>query len=308
MTNAWIVILNWNGREDTLELLHSLREAKLPTTTVLVVDNGSQDGSLAAIKSEHSWVQTLQTGRNLGYAGGNNRGIAYALQHEAEVVGVLNNDTLVSPDFWSPLVHLAEGGAVAVCPDIRYSDSPGQSWFFGGVISRDEGCPRHLRPDEQPARDGHHCSEILTGCCLVASAETWRKVGPFDEHLFLIFEDSDWCMRAKECGITLLLEPASRIDHKVSRSFRGSAAGIGLFYYCRNGLIFAHRWLGPRATLRFLSRTVIRESLSELRHEGLGAWCDIAIRVLAAGDAVTGRRGAAGSFVRRVSRYCRAPN
>jgi len=256
--NSWLVVLNWNGRSDTLALLESLDEAQLPGTTVLVVDNGSSDGTLDAVEQEHPWVRTLQTGANLGYAGGNNRGIQLALDEGAEVIGVLNNDTLVAPGFWPPLVAAAARRDRAVSPDIRYADRQDQSWYYGAVLDDAQGWPRHLQAAEQPPRDqGCVSTEVLTGCCFAAHSEVWRTVGLFDEGMFLIFEDSDWSMRARRFGYQLTLEPASVIHHKVSRSFAAAGNGIGLFYFCRNGLVFARRWLGLRAWWTFMLRMVL---------------------------------------------------
>jgi 2-polyprenyl-3-methyl-5-hydroxy-6-metoxy-1,4-benzoquinol methylase len=120
-------------------------------------------------------------------------------------------------------------------------------------VDRDRAWPRHLQPGEQePRQKGRVETELLTGCCFAAHSDVWRAVGLFDETLFLIFEDSDWSMRARLHGYQLLLEPTSIVRHKVSRSIEAAGSSIGLFYYCRNGLIFARRWLGMHAWLRFL--------------------------------------------------------
>lgn len=301
MTTAWLVVLNWNGRDDTLELLASLARAELPETTVLVVDNGSTDGTLEAVHAAFPSVRTLQTGANLGFAGGNNRGIDLALQHGADVIGVLNNDTFVAPDFWRPLVSVAVTGKTAVCPDIRYADDPERSWFFGARFSHSAGTPLHLQPGEEPARSGLPSSEFLTGCCMVADAATWRAVEGFDERLFLTFEDSDWCMRARRKGVSLLLQPASVITHKVSRSFRGMEDGLGLFYYSRNGAIFAQRWFGSRAALRFATATVLANVLRRLRRDPRGGWRPLLVGCAGLSAAVLGRRGPAGRWIRALA-------
>ncbi len=83
MSKSWLVVLTWNGKDDTLELLSSLSDSALPNTTVLVVDNASSDGTLEAVRSQHPWVQTIRTESNLGYAGGNNVGIRCAIDHGA---------------------------------------------------------------------------------------------------------------------------------------------------------------------------------------------------------------------------------
>lgn len=299
MTN-WLVVLNWNGREDTLALLSDLASANLPDTTLLVVDNGSSDGTLDAVHEGFPDVRTLQTGDNLGYAGGNNRGIELALSEGAQVVGVLNNDTRVPVGFWPPLVAAARSGDVAVSPDIRYAGDVDRSWFFGGRAAAHEGLARHLQPNEQPSRDRQHLTETLTGCCLVATAATWRRVGLFDEGLFLVFEDADWSLRARQRAVTLLLEPASRIEHKVSRSFIGQQDGAGLYYYCRNGAIFASRWLGPAGTVHFVFK-VLTDGFREVRRSGASRFRPLAVRVLGLLAAATGQRGPAGPWVGRVS-------
>jgi GT2 family glycosyltransferase len=104
---TWVIVLNWNGRADTLELLASLSGEP---ATVLVVDNGSTDATLEAVHERFPQVRTLQTGANLGYAGGNNAGINYALAEGADVIAVLNNDTLVDSGFLDPLLHSLDAG------------------------------------------------------------------------------------------------------------------------------------------------------------------------------------------------------
>lgn len=256
-TSTWLVVLNWNGREDTLELLEGL---VAEPATILVVDNGSYDGTLEAVEQRFPGVPTLQTGTNLGYAGGNNAGIELALAEGADVVGVLNNDTLVEPGFLAPLLAaLAAHPRSAVSPDIRYASEPDVSWFRGSFIDEHTGWPQHLPPERQPSvYGGPFTSPVLTGCCIVAGAEVWRSVGTFDDGMFLIFEDSDWSRRAVSQGVELLVVPASRVRHKVSRSFTGASSVLGSYYYARNGATFAWRHLGAVGTLRFAWRAVLR--------------------------------------------------
>lgn len=299
--SSWLLVLNWNGKGDTLALLESLRQANLTDTTVLVVDNGSTDGSVDAVRCAHPWVEILETGENLGFAGGNNRGIAYAMRHGANVIGVINNDTTVSPGFWEPLVSAAEEDELAVSPDIRFAASANESWFFGSTISSKEGWVRHLQPFEQPSHDKRRESITLTGCCVVASVATWRRVGMFDEGLFLIFEDVDWSFRARARGIRLHLEPRSVIQHKVSQSFQGPTSGLGLYYFCRNGLVVAARWMGFPATANFAYRHVVRPGVSNLLRKRPGAYQDLLIRFVALTSAASPRKGRAGRIVSRLA-------
>jgi GT2 family glycosyltransferase len=249
------IVLNWNGADDSIACCESLRAGTL-VPHVIVVDNGSSDDSVARLTATGLADELIAVGQNLGFAGGNNVGLARALELGAETIVVINNDTVVRPESFSVLSEvLTERPGSAVSPDIRYFDDPAASWFRGGIVDR--GWPRHLQPSELslPAPAVTE-TEIITGCCLAASGETWRRVGLFDESYFLIFEDSDWSLRARRAGVDLLVASDSVILHRVSRSFAGRAGELtGSYFFVRNGLRFsaAHcaRWI-PVFLWRFL--------------------------------------------------------
>jgi len=129
-----IIVLNWNGKEDTLACLRSLRALEGESHEILVVDNGSSDGSEAAVRAAHPALAILQTGANLGFAGGNNAGIRWALERGARFVLLLNNDTVVEPDFLRHMLERAKRGAKTgvVGASIAYYDTPERLWAFGG--------------------------------------------------------------------------------------------------------------------------------------------------------------------------------
>src|SRR5579871_2582654 len=95
-----VILLNWNGKADTLACLHSLTHATYPRFDIIVVDNGSTDGSAAAILEYYPQCQLIESPTNLGFAAGNNLGIQWALNTEAEFLFLLNNDTTVAPDLF----------------------------------------------------------------------------------------------------------------------------------------------------------------------------------------------------------------
>ncbi len=254
------VVLNWNGAEDTVACLESLRASTVPLH-LIVVDNGSTDDSLAVIGSSGLADTVIGTGANLGYAEGNNVGLRRAIQEGFEVICVLNNDTVAPPDFAERLRAALPGDrARAVSADIRYHDNPEQSWFLGGTMER--GWAYHSRSQEQ--RSGP--TPILTGCCIAARAEVWTRVGLFDESFFLTFEDFDWSLRAGALGVELATVPEAILLHKVSRSFKSSAAArrLGAFYFSRNGMRFAWRW-NRRHLLTFMTQQVVRPAIRDLR-------------------------------------------
>ncbi|HEY0260589.1 MAG TPA: glycosyltransferase family 2 protein [Lacisediminihabitans sp.] len=254
-------MLSWNGRDDTLGCVGSLVNGS-PEVTVLVVDNGSSDGTLEAVRSAWPSVSTLQTGTNLGFSGGMNRGIRWALDRGASCVTVLNNDTVIPEGAMRALREAAARG-LAVSPEVMYRDSPHEIWFGEGVIDRELGFPHHVAPvNLGSCQAGLRPSAVLSGCCVTASAAVWRHVGLFDERFFLDFEDSEWSVRAVARGVGLAVVCDVRILHAVSASFRGAAAPLGTFYYVRNGLLF-NRLIGGNIPSRW--RFLRRRGVSGLR-------------------------------------------
>ncbi|TAM69464.1 MAG: glycosyltransferase family 2 protein [Microbacteriaceae bacterium] len=252
-----VVVLSWNGLDDALACVESLLVGS-PEVGVLVVDNGSFDGTLEAVVARWPTVHTLQTGENQGFAGGMNSGIRHALGHGAECVTILNNDTLVPPGAMSELERAA-GERIAVSPTVVYRDAPGEIWFGGGTLDLRNGFPFHTPSAElDPCQAGLRATELLAGCCITASRQVWQRVGLFDDRFFLNFEDSEWSVRAGANGVGLAVVCDTRILHSVSASFRGAAATLGSYYYIRNGLLF-NRLVGASWTSRvvFLRRRVL---------------------------------------------------
>ena len=242
---TYIIVLNWNGRQETLECLASLSHAVHPSVCILVVDNGSDDGSQEAIRREHPGVTLLEMGSNLRFAGGNNAGIRYALEKGAEQIMLLNNDTTVDPAFLRAMSGTLQSSADAgiVAPKILYSADPGRLWYAGGEISFWTGTMRHRgirEPDDGrfdiPCETGY-----ASGCCLLAKRSAVERIGLLDESYFMYSEDADWCMRARRAGFRIMYEPRARVWHKVSVSAGGHLSSFKL----RNKFV---------SNLRFFSR------------------------------------------------------
>ena len=295
-----VVVLSYRGRNDTLRCVASLVDGNAEAQ-VVVVDNGSGDGVLEEVRRRWPDVETVQTGDNLGFAGGMNRGVQWALARDAASVTVLNNDTVVPPGVIAALVERARQG-VAVSPEVRYA-SNGAVWFGGGVVDRATGLARHLSDDEIAdsfPEPGPRSVETLAGCCVTASADVWRAVGGFDERFFLIFEDADWSLRARGLGVDLVVDPSVHIDHAVSASFVEDRAVLGLYYYARNGLLFGRRWRTATNTedrygaYRFLRRHVLPEVTGAWRRgDRRAAWHRQQVLALAVTHHLRGRYGRA---------------
>ncbi|WP_194397270.1 glycosyltransferase family 2 protein [Microbacterium atlanticum] len=298
------IVLNWHGRADTLECVRSILDGDADTE-VLVVDNGSFDGVVETLAGTPR-VSTLQLLRNLGFSGGMNRGIEWALGHGADTITILNNDTVVPPGALPRLASLA-ADAIAVSPTVFYRDDPGRIWFGGGTLDMPDGYPHHTaQADLASCVNGVRVTDVLAGCCITASAPTWRAVGLFDERFFLNFEDSEWSLRARSRGIRLLVACDVRILHAVSASFTGAAATLGSFYFLRNGLLFSKlAGAGPAARVRFLRRF----GLAGLRRRSWrGRSRGLVVAGWAAACYLTRRFGEApGALRRRVTRWASQP-
>ncbi len=220
-----VIVVNWNGRDITLECLHSLSSLTYPHADLIVVDNASSDGSMEAIHARFPNVILLHMRENLRFAGGNNAGIREALARGADMVLLLNNDTIVDQDFLTHLVARMDADPAygMVAPKILYFDEPDRIWFAGGEISLWTGTMRHLgiREVDCGQHDAVRETAYASGCCILVRTEVIRKIGMLDESYHMYTEDADWCMRARRAGYTIVYEPAARIWHKLSVSAGG---------------------------------------------------------------------------------------
>jgi hypothetical protein len=218
-----IIVLNWNLRDETLACLESLRRADLRGASIMVVDNGSRDGSVDAVRARFPDVRVLALPENHGYAGGNNAGIRAALEAGAEGVLLLNNDTEVAPDFLPPLLDAFHSlpGVAAVSSAILRLDRPEMLDVAYSEVRFDR---RHVvRIVGVNAMMGHGFDrrlevDVAIGCSLLIGAEALQNVGLFDEDFFAYHEEVDWCLRARKWGYHILYEPFSRVYHRGSRS------------------------------------------------------------------------------------------
>ncbi|MEO8601001.1 MAG: glycosyltransferase family 2 protein [bacterium] len=224
-----IIVLNWNQRDATLACLRSLAAADLQGAEILVVDNGSRDGSVDAVRAAWPEQRVLALPENRGYAGGNNAGLHAALDEGADLVLLLNNDTTVSPDFLLPLLWALDATprAAAVCSAIHRADRPEMldvAYSDVRFSERDAVKIRGVNALPGAGFGARREVEVAIGCSLLLRAQALRDVGLFDEAYFAYHEDVDWCLRARRAGWTLLFEPYSRVFHTGSGSTVGLAA------------------------------------------------------------------------------------
>jgi GT2 family glycosyltransferase len=235
-----IIILNWNGIEDTIECLDSIGKLTYPNVQAIVVDNGSKDDQAKEIAEAFPNIVVLPQKENLGFCGGCNVGIRYALDHEADYVMLLNNDTLVPPDLFekllagvqglknlgaaSPIVmHYPETDKVSIT-DVRWN--PSKAIF----VLRGENDAY-----ENFAERGAYATEFACGCCLFTSTEMFRIAGLLDERYFAFFDEAEWCERIRRLGYSSYIVPSAVMYHKGSRS---TPSLVGVYLMTRNRLLW----------------------------------------------------------------------
>ena len=277
-----IVIVVWNGIEDTLECLRSLAADHYPNKEVLVVDNGSTDGSAERISGEGFQVRMVECPLNLGFTGGNNVGLSEARRCGAKYAFLLNNDTTLEPDALTRLVDAAEcrAGAALLSPVVDYYGAPGEVWFSGAKLSLARGEALHQNLLEAgsvaPVSAGGagvshpYPSAWVSGCAMLVRMTAVEQVGGFDDRFFLTWEDVDWCVRMSRSNWEVLVVPAARIYHKCGRS-GARLTGIHRYYAVRNSLLLAAKHAGP-FYLSALAYILTRHLRSALRSAQTDKW------------------------------------
>ena len=218
------IVLNWCKEADTAACLESLAASRYDALDVLLVDNGSPDGSGGRLHTRFPAVDYLQTGVNLGYAGGNNRGMQRALDGNADYLLVLNNDTVVDPDCVARLVRASEAtGAPVVAPLIVYFDEPDRVWYGGGTFLRMRALGKHLLENERiDPTQTRTTTSFVCGCCFLIRVDVARRIGGFDESFFAYVEDVELSVRLLKAGVEMLYEPSARVLHRVTPNEVGS--------------------------------------------------------------------------------------
>jgi GT2 family glycosyltransferase len=292
-----IIVLNWNGLNDTLDCLESLACLDYPNYEFVVVDNGSTDGSVPVIRERFPGVTIIENGENLGYSGGNNVGLRYAIAQGADYALLLNNDTIVDPTFLRILVDAAETDPLIgmAGPTIYYHERPDVIWSAGGGIDWQRGSTRMVGLDERD--QGQFGAEpravdFITGCAMLVRRTVMEQVGLLDERFFAYYEETEWCVRASRAGFKIVHVPLAHIWHKISPATQADSPLVH-YYMTRNRLLFLKATeAGIRAWLYTLFAEYLRTLMSwSLRPRWRGKRAQRRVMLQAVGDAWRGHWG-----------------
>jgi len=237
-----------------------LKECRYRNLTIIVVDNGSTNDSVARIRAAHPDVLLLESGKNLGFAGGNNIGIRYALAQGAEYVWLLNNDTEPAPDALSALVAKALtdrriGAVASIC---YYADKPStvQAWA-GTRVNLWIG---YTRNSTEPHDDDWFHS--LYGASMLIARPALEDAGLLDEGFFHYWEETEFCLRLRKKGWRLAAAPDSHVLHKVAASTGGNSLVLDRYFTASGLRVLRLHSVAPRlAMFLFLMGRFVRRIL-----------------------------------------------
>lgn len=273
-----LIILTTNALEMTKEQLIDV--SKLSTRGIkaecMVVDNGSLDGTEAALKSyklPNMDYKFIQSGANLGFAGGNNVGIKDALKRKFDYILLLNNDLVLPVDLVTKLVNFMEKDVkVGVASPKMYfakgyefhkdkyseKEKGNVLWYAGGTVDKNNVYTFHRGVDEVDRGQYNEVEEtdVANGACVIIRREVFKKIGLLDASFFLYWEDADFSERAIRAGYKVMYYPETCMWHKVSASTGGSGSPTNDYFLTRNRFYYSMRYSKSRTKFAVLRDTI----------------------------------------------------
>jgi GT2 family glycosyltransferase len=256
-----IIILNWNGLEDTIECLESLKKVTYANYETIVVDNRSDGDDVRILRERFGdYIHVIDNDKNYGFAEGNNIGMRYVLKRGTDYVLLLNNDTTVAPDFLDEMIRVGESDEKigVLGPKIYLYDKPNVIWEAGGKINWWLGAIVVLGEKQVDVGQYDKVAErdLLSGAALLIKANLLNRISLLDPSFFFGYEDYDFCIRARRAGFKVVYVPKAKVWHKVGKS-RGKLGdhsetqrkvdrAIGIFgVRCRSKLFRKHSRMPP---------------------------------------------------------------
>jgi GT2 family glycosyltransferase len=290
---VWALVLAYGEYDYTRECLRSLLALDPPADRILLVDNGSPDGTAERARAEFPGVEVLALPENRFFAGGVNEGLKRALAAGAGSVLLVNNDLVLERGALGALAAAldADPARGAVSPKLYTYEPPDRIWFAGGIVSRGIPLIRHRglgRKDDAfsraaggrgrggpPGRDGPRAVDYVSGAAVLLGANALRRTGLFDESYVIYVEDVDWSARARKDGFILWYEPLARGWHHVSATSGGGLTPLKGYFRLRSGGLYlsrhSARWERPFAWVAYGAWTALLLARAARRGDGASA-------------------------------------
>lgn len=262
---VYVIVLTFNHCQDTLRALDSITKMTYSNYQILVVDNRSTDETVACVRAHYPDIELLINSANLGYAGGVNRGLMYVLEHNADLVLVMNNDVVVDSAMLTHLVAAMQTNVGAAAPLIYYQDTPEQVWSAGFSIHT---WFLEMTGGARGQVDRGQWTEtfqvdLLLGCAILLQCSALKEIGLFDERFFFYFEDLDLSLRLGRQGYSLVTVPDAKMWHKVAGS-AGRESEFRIWQMARSNVIFYRthaQGIQKVAGLLFRTGSALKKSL-----------------------------------------------
>lgn len=274
MKNVFITIVDYNGKENTIECLESLNLVKKDGICLhVVVVNTAENVSYKLNKIYNNFTTTvLNPGKNAGFAGGQNRAIRYALENGSDYILILNNDTIADKNLINELMHVLDTNKSVgiVSPKIYFAkgyefhknkykkeDLGKVLWYAGAIMDWQNIVGSHRGVDEvdRGQFNTNEKTDFASGCAMLVKKEVFEKVGLFDEKYFLYYEDADLSIRAKKANFDIFYAAAAILWHKNAGSAGGSGSKLQDYYIGRNRLLFGMKYASLRSKLAILKES-----------------------------------------------------
>jgi GT2 family glycosyltransferase len=269
---VYVLILNWNLKDDTAECVASVLDSDYTNYRVLVVDNGSSDGSPEYLRRAFPGIEIIVNPANLGFAAGNNIGLRRALEVGADHVFLLNNDTTVDVAMLSQLVACAESEPRIgmVTPKILYYEERNRIWRLGDRIHRWLPVPLSVGRNHMDSGQFSQPLDVdyVTFCGVLIKRALLETIGFLDERFFFTYEDADFCHRSRDAGYRIVCQPNACMWHKVSLSAQKDAANIR-YLKSKSRAIFYRRYphgLHPWLTVAYLWVNTLGTAVTSVLH------------------------------------------
>lgn len=227
-----IILVNYNGTQLTLDCIESINKGTV-VPDVIVIDNNSNAFDRSLFEG-YSNVIVIENDENLGFSGGNNVAINYALRNDYSYLMLLNNDTIIDKYMVETLLNKIDENLLLV-PKMYYYSNPRLLWYAGGYFNKLKGEAFHIGIGEEDVGqyDEERYVSFATGCCLFADKNVYEQLQGFSEEYFMYCEDTDFCLRCQEEGVKVYYVPSAKLWHKVGAS-AGNESVNSVYYRNRN--------------------------------------------------------------------------
>lgn len=250
-----IIVLNYNGKDCLPLCLESLRKLTYPNWEIIVVDNGSSDGSLQVAEKAFPECHFVRNAENLGFAKGMNVGMRTALARQADWFWLVNYDAIADSRALDHLMTTAEKHPRAgLLSPVIYDASTQAVWFAKGRRDFLRMRTVHSNPTKEEFASDAYASEFLTGCALLVKKQLVETIGFLDERFFLYYEDADYSLRAARAGFACLVVPQARVWH----SEKSQSNPQKIYFLVYSGLLFFEKHASFLWRLYFFVYVTIR--------------------------------------------------